>query len=274
MTIERTPHQRNQATPGLPGLARSLAEAWARTSWRGVVLSTRVGERLARAAVNPLSALTLAGELRDGLRSYARAFLGVEDLEGRLDHLSTPPGTFSMRGRRNGHPADPDELQRQGAELLRRTADGGAANGIHPAFGQLLGELTGDEARILRLLAADGPQPMLDVRATSLIGSGTQLVAPSLNLLGSEASLVDPERVLAYLGNLHRLGLVWFSPQAVADERRYAKLEDQREVVQALREAGRAKTVHKSLRLTPFGADFCECCLPAVVPAVSPPGPS
>ena len=26
--------------------------------------------------------------------------------------------------------------------------------------------------------------------------------------------------------------------------------------------AGRAKSVHRSVRLTPFGSDFCDTCLP------------
>ncbi len=40
-------------------------------------------------------------------------------------------------------------------------------------------------------------------------------------------------------------------------------LEAQPEVVQALEEGGRtARTVRRSIVLTPFGTDFCEACLP------------
>ena len=43
---------------------------------------------------------------------------------------------------------------------------------------------------------------------------------------------------------------------------RYQVLEAQPEVLGAIKSATRAKTVHRSLRLTPFGEDFCAVCLP------------
>ena len=44
---------------------------------------------------------------------------------------------------------------------------------------------------------------------------------------------------------------------------RYHVLEAQPEVVAAMRKGGRtARTVRRSILLTPFGEDFCETCLP------------
>jgi hypothetical protein len=39
-------------------------------------------------------------------------------------------------------------------------------------------------------------------------------------------------------------------------------LEAQPDVVEAKRSGGRAKTVRRSILLTPFGEDFCRVCLP------------
>jgi hypothetical protein len=39
-------------------------------------------------------------------------------------------------------------------------------------------------------------------------------------------------------------------------------LEAQPEAVEALERAGRGRTVRRSILLTPFGAQFCEACLP------------
>jgi len=39
-------------------------------------------------------------------------------------------------------------------------------------------------------------------------------------------------------------------------------LEAQPDAMDAIRRAGRARTVHRSVRLTDFGRDFCEVCLP------------
>ena len=48
----------------------------------------------------------------------------------------------------------------------------------------------------------------------------------------------------------------------LATRSRYQVLEAQPEVIEALAEAGRGRTVRRSIELTPFGEDFCELCLP------------
>jgi hypothetical protein len=82
-------------------------------------------------------------------------------------------------------------------------------------------------------------------------------------MIAAEAGCRHPDRVHAYLNNLYRLGLIWFSREPVRDRMRYHVLEAQPEVVAAMRKGGRtARTVRRSVLLTPFGEDFCETCLP------------
>ena len=82
-------------------------------------------------------------------------------------------------------------------------------------------------------------------------------------MIGAEAGCRHPDRVPAYLNNLYRLGLIWFSREPVPDPLRYQVLEAQPEVAEAMAKAGRSRTVRRSIHLTPFGRDFCELCLPA-----------
>jgi hypothetical protein len=157
----------------------------------------------------------------------------------------------------------PDTLRDRGAELLRRSADVHFTEDAHPAYERILGELTPDEARILRLLALQGPQPAVDVRSgPRAFNVVSELVAPGLSMIGAEAGARFPERMPAYLNNLNRLGLVWFSREPVKDPLRYQVLEAQPDVLEAMRGAGRAHTVRRSIHLTPFGEDFCRRCLP------------
>jgi hypothetical protein len=136
----------------------------------------------------------------------------------------------------------------------------------HPAYARILDDLAPDEGRILRLLVLAGPQPSVDVRAGLPMAS--QLVAPGRNMIGAQAGCRHLDRVPAYLNNLYRLGLVWFSRESLEDPGLYQVLEAQPEVVEAMRKAGRTgRTVRRSILLTPFGRDFCETCLP--VDAVS-----
>jgi hypothetical protein len=248
----------NHRDPGivdaLPGLARLAAGAWLRSAAWGVETSWRVGSRVARVAVSP----NQAGELVEELRNYARELLGVADLDRRVRQLTSPGAS----GRRANDRGAPLALREAGAQLLVRSADVTVDDETHPAFARILAELHPDEARILRLLRADGPQPSVDVRTGNLIGFGGQLVAQGLNMIGAEAGLRHVDRVPAYLNNLNRLGLIWFSHDPIDDPMRYQVLEAQPETMAAIKRAGRARTVHRGVALTAFGTDFCDVVLP------------
>jgi len=152
-------------------------------------------------------------------------------------------------------------LRRRGEQLLRESADIRIDQDSHPAYMRILDALAPDEARILRLLAQRGSQPAVDVRSGLPLAS--ELVSQGRTMVAAEAGCRYPDRVYAYLNNLHRLGLVWFLREPLKDAARYQVLEAQPEVVDALANGGRtARTVRRSIVLTPFGADFCATCLP------------
>jgi abortive infection alpha-like protein len=237
----------------LPELARLAAGLWLRgTAW-GLTVGLRAGARLARAGTDPETAAELMQGVGSGLRTYARGMLGIDDLEERVSRLAPPAADGA---------ATEEVLRAQGAELLRQSADVSAEADIHPAFGRILGELAPDEGRVLRLLASEGPQPIVDVRASNLIGVGSQLVSQNLNMVPMEAGCRHPDRGTAYLGNLQRLGLIEFSDEPLEDAIRYQVLEAQPHVLEAIKHTARAKTVQRSLRLTPFGREFCAVCFP------------
>jgi hypothetical protein len=249
------------AVEALGGLARVAAGVWLRTATWGVGASVRV----ARAAVDPRAASELAQDLVEALRSYARDLLGLSDpsLDARIKRLlpaAAEPADDADRG--EGPAGDTTALRLQGAELLRRSADVRVQDSAHPAYARILLEIAPDEARILRLLGIEGPQPAVDVRTGHLIGFGSQLVAEGLNTLGAQAGCRHPDRVPAYLNNLNRLGLLWFSKEPIEELSSYQVLEAQPRVLEAVRGATRARTVQRSIRLTPFGTDFCDLCLP------------
>lgn len=242
----------------VPGLARIAAAAWLRTAVWGVETSLKV----ARVLLSPEEAAKLIDDVGSGLRNYARELLGIQDLDNRVRQLMPGPAS-RLRAAARHSPGSERSLRAQGAELLRSSADVSAEDGAHPAYARILSELAPDEGRILRLLAVEGPQPTIDVRSGNLIGVGSQLVAQGLNLIGTEAGCRHPERVGAYLNNLHRLGLIWFPKDPIDNPQRYQVLEAQPDAMDAIKRAGRAKTVHRSVALTAFGQDFCDVVLPS-----------
>jgi hypothetical protein len=244
------------------GLARVTAGAWIRTATWGLGASARV----ARVAIDPRTAGGLGRDVVDGLREYARAFLGITDVANQRQPAQLPADVDADRPL-----PELVALRLKGNELLRRSADVEIDDRAHPAYARILEEIAPDEARILRLLALEGAQPAVDVRSSQLIGLGSQLIAEGLNMIGQQAGCRYPDRVAPYLNNLNRLGLIWFSKEAIEDPISYQVLEAQPSVLDAVKSASRAKTVQRSVRLTPFGSDFVDVCLPVNAVTVDSP---
>ncbi|HWE31847.1 MAG TPA: Abi-alpha family protein [Solirubrobacteraceae bacterium] len=259
MSVPEPPSDNGRApdslADALPGLFRVAAGVWIRTGVWAFETSLRVGARLARASTSPEAAAELVEEVGSGIRNYARELLGVADLDDRVRQLMPPRPRPESRGPRG-------TLREQGAELLRLSADVDAEDGAHPAYARILTELAPDEARILRLLMNHGPQPSVDVFAANLIGMGTQLVARDLTMVGTEAGVRHPDKVPAYLNNLRRLGLIAITDESLPDPIRYQVVEAQPDAIAAMKRAGRVKTVHRTIEMTPFGTDFCNTALP------------
>jgi abortive infection alpha-like protein len=247
----------------IPGVARIAVSAWWRTAGWALDTSLQATSRVVQAAVSgepPAQFLRNAG---NDVRRYARTVLGI------FDDVVTPPTeaapvdgapeTAASPVSANGTDA---ALRERGEQLLRDSADVEIDDQIHPAYARILDELAPDEGRILRLLATDGPQPAVDVRTGRPLNVGSELVAPGLNMIGAQAGVRHVDRVHAYLNNLNRLGLIWFSREPLTDPLRYQVLEVQPEVVTAMRRAGRGKTIRRTIHLTPFGEDFCATVLP------------
>lgn len=227
--------------------------------WNGAARSASayvdVASRIVRAASNGEPPAQVVQEATAELRAYARALLGLSD-----DATWQGGGATSGESRGSAEESSPEALRRRGSELLRRSADVSLQDASHPAYMRILEALAPDEGRILRFLAQKGAQPSVDVRAGLPLVS--ELVAPGCNMIAAEAGCRHADFVRAYLDNLHRLGLIWFSREPVKDPRRYQVLEAQPEVVEARGRGGRtARTVRRSILLTPFGEDFCAVCL-------------
>jgi hypothetical protein len=241
----------------VPGLARIAAAAYWRSARWTVRASAEATSRVVRAAVDGQEPAELFRSTGAEIRDRARRVLGIE---GQADESAVVAPDLTEAERAQARKS----LRERGEELLRRSADVNFEEDAHPAYMRILEDLSPDEARILRLLVEQGPQPSVDVRSGLLpLKSTSELVAAGLNMIGPEAGCRHLEDVPAYLNNLFRLGLVWFSSEPVQDPQRYQVLEAQPDVDEALKATGRTRTVRRSIHLTPFGVDFCELCLPA-----------
>jgi hypothetical protein len=251
----------------LLGLVRIAATASLHTAEFAVQAYARTGWRLV-AAVTPAPARELAATVERTAREVGQ----ITGVTGRLEELAASNEVFRLAssGLRSllggalpsaSRPALPS-LKESGADLMRRSRDVWNDEVSHPAYARILGELAPDEGRVLMLLLRSGPQPSVDVRTGGPVGMlNSRLIAPGLTMIGPRAGLRHTDQVPAYLNNLFRLGLVWFSRETLRDVHQYQVVEAQPDVLEAMHSVRYAKIVRRSIHLTPFGEDFCRACL-------------
>lgn len=243
-----------------PGVAQFAAmSAWHALTWavNAGVASTNY---VARRAMNGEPATAILQDAASDLRAAAWRALGMQqegyDAKGVPDRVPSNTPTVA-------------DLQRRGRNLMRRASDVHSIEDTHPAFARILSEITPDEARILRFLYLEGPQPAVDVRTYRPLGIGSVLVAGGLNMIAEHAGCRNVDRTSLYLTNLNRLGLIEFSKEQVSNPNRYQVIEAQPKVTEAMKRAGRMpRTIHRSIHLNPFGEEFVRTCLPLNLRAI------
>jgi hypothetical protein len=254
-----------------PNLARVAAVSTVHMiSWT-VGAAAAGANYVVRRSVEGQPAASIIQEAATDLRNLALRTLGL-DPNSLPSLVAGGQGTANLDGVTRA--ASTRELQKRGVELLRRSNDVHVVEDTHPAFARILSEITPDEARILRFVYLEGPQPSLDIRTYRPLGIGSELVAAGMSMVGEHAGLRNLDRIDQYLTNLMRLGLVDFSKEPVTNPNRYQVIEAQPKVIAALKSAGRSpKLVQRSIRLTSFGEEFVRTCLPLngkVVPSRGP----
>jgi hypothetical protein len=235
-----------------PGVARVAVSSSVRLAGWTANASLAGAGYVVRRAVAGETATSIMQEAANDLRGVAWRALG----------LIGPPANGSSMDRPN-RASSSEELRRRGTELMRRSNDVHVVEDTHPAFARILTEITPDEARVLRFLYLDGPQPSIDIRTNRPFGIGSELIADGLNMIAEHAGCRNVDRIHPYLTNLARLGLVEFSKEQVSNPQRYQVVEAQPKVTEALKRAGRMpRAVHRSIFLSEFGKEFCRTCLP------------
>jgi hypothetical protein len=248
----------------VPGLARLAVGAWIRGAEWGVGTTVRAAQRLGSAAVSGESAVELIGEVRDEALSGLHAALAALE-QDESAQAARQEATAERHGWARGA-VRAQSLRERGAALFERSADVGRDDGVHPGFDRIVDQLAPDEARILKLLVNEGPQPIVYVNKAAPLGIGAREVARRLSIIDREAGCMHSEHVPAYLDNLVRLGLVAIRRDPIPDEQAYQVVEAQPEVVEAMKSVNgtlfRGHSTRRSVHVTDFGRTFCQAAFP------------
>lgn len=163
-----------------------------------------------------------------------------------------------------------ESLSNMYANLLAASMTRRIAREAHPAFVEIIKQLTPDEARLIPLLGADEFLPLLTVRTAFKNPSegvtGSKDVFANHSLFGKAVGVENLDMMPSYLSNICRLGLaeiphgIFYTAIGVYDE-----LESSSEALywkKNIELDGKMKSVfhRRMLKPTPLGEQFAKIC--------------
>ena len=218
-------------------------------------------------ALAPISALVWSD---DQIRDYILESLTEKLKDVPEEQIVTPDPTVAGPTlealRFAGHEPSLRELY---ANLLATSMDAKTAKEAHPAFVEIISQMTPDEARIVKLFAAPRAYPVITIRAEMKEGKGEGGVdvLAHFSLLGYEAGCLHPELTASYLDNLCRLGLAEIPPLfTYTTHSIYEPLENHPQVLGLIAEIEKSENrnpniIREGLKVTTLGRQFCEACV-------------
>jgi hypothetical protein len=163
------------------------------------------------------------------------------------------------------------------ANLIATSMDASRAQSAHPAFVEILKQLTPDEAKIVGLFENTTSFPCVTVRAETPKQKPTNPfdddgigfdVMPHFSLLAEKAGCANPALVLAYTDNLCRLNVMSI-PEGMwlSDSSKYVEVEAHKDVIECSKYIDETYPEHRPvlhrgmIRVTTFGAMFIRACV-------------
>lgn len=167
-----------------------------------------------------------------------------------------------------------ESLREMYANLLAASIDTRTAQGAHPAFVEIIKQLTPDEARLLKLFVVSRPFPLITIRRSYKIETETERggydILKNFSLLGWEAGCDYPESTPTYLNNLCRLGLVEIpTPYEYTGPGVYDEIESHQTIqeikeslsTQDLADKFTIQIFRGGARVSDLGRLFCKTCV-------------
>lgn len=170
--------------------------------------------------------------------------------------------------RYTGHESSLSDLY---ANLLAAAMDKNTAPGAHPAFVEIIKQLTPDEAKLVSLFVNGIPLPLVNLRwefkPNQEGKTGGQEVLTHYSHLGFQAGCEYPQMTPTYIGNLCRLGLAevptfWeYTTKGVYDAlENDPQVTAQKAIIEANQEI-KAVLEKKGLRVSELGKQFARICV-------------
>ena len=155
-----------------------------------------------------------------------------------------------------------EELREMFTNLLGAAMNADSID-AHPAFVDIIKQLSPDEGKMIKYLYQDDKQPMIKIRVKLDNGAGESDILPYFSDICYKADCQYPQKFPEYLDNLHRLGIVEvYYERFLVDEKYYEELKHQ-PYFPHIEENEKINIVEKKsmYELSEFGKEFCKVCL-------------
>lgn len=164
--------------------------------------------------------------------------------------------------RYTGHDSNLRELY---ANLIANSMDQSTIRESHPAFVEVLKNLSSDEGLLLKVFVNDDMFPIIDVKRTSEENGGYYLSLKNFGVFYQHTGIQNIDLVQSYINNLIRLGLLEIpSGISLSDTQEYIPLESHDSIIQIKRAVEsnalyRVSFDRKLIQKTSFGKQFISC---------------
>lgn len=154
------------------------------------------------------------------------------------------------------------------ASLLANAMDRNNYMKVHPAYVEVIKQLTPDEVKILNALPDVGlKEPIVDIEVMKSEKKGLFVYASNISSFGEECGCDVPSNIPTYIGNLIRLGLVEIPPiGTLSDQWRYKKIYDSKlyksllNTINLEADITEIRNHPKCFGITDFGKEFRDVC--------------
>ncbi len=229
----------------------------------GKALETIV--KTVRVALAPLSALVWS---YDRIAEFVESRVAAKLKDVPPDRIITPPPNVAVPAlealRYTGH----DQILREFfANLLAVSLDELTVRRTHPAFVEIIKQLSPDEARIIKLFARHAEFPIVNLWLLSFDGTERILVARNVSFLGIEAECQHPGLASGYIDNLCRLRIAEvLDNQTFSDQRLYESFSEHPAILSHTNSPdGKSDGIFRMEKIvlsrTDFGQQFCSACV-------------
>lgn len=171
-----------------------------------------------------------------------------------------------------------ETLREMYASLLAASMDSATTDDAHPAFVEIIRQLTPDEARILAHISNGHRRPVINIHVMNLgPDGGTVTAARWISMIDEQAGLENPGKASIYFDNLNRLGLTEIPDMiGLTKQGLYDELENHANVLAVrrdfdARDGYRSQIERRFIALTSLGRQFVSVCVLPRQGEASPP---